>query len=303
LNAVNSTLASPLQEGRWQAELALELTRTVRGTRLTRCRHHGPLYVQKPFYPEGPDWAHIYPLHPPGGLVSGDQLDISVLAAAETGVLLTTPGAARMYRARCGGPRQQQNTRLRVAADAAMEWFPLETIVFDGAEVDINTNIELEPGARLAAWEINCFGRPASGEVFLRGSFRQRYRISCGGRPVFIDQMVVDARHRQLLQSLAGLQGSPVNGFFVMGPFNHGPLAQTQPEKDSEASLMQSLRNEIDAHGLCPKAAISRVGELYVGRYLGGSAEQARKLFVSWWRLLRPGLMGRSASEPRIWYT
>ena len=292
-----------LQEGHWPAELALELTRTARGTRLTQCRHHGPLYVQKPFYPEGPDWAHIYPLHPPGGLVSGDHLQLSVKAAENTGVLLTTPGAARMYRARAGGPLQRQNTHLQLAAGAALEWFPLETIVFDGAEVEVNTAIELQAGARFAAWEICCFGRPASDEPFRRGSFRQRYRVSCCGRPLFIDQMIVDAEHRHILASLAGLQGCPVNGFFLMGPFSHDQGLLSQADREIESSLIQALRDEIDALGLAKRAAIGRVGELYVGRYLGTSAERARTLFVRWWHLLRPLLMQRPASVPRIWYT
>lgn len=54
----------------WNAELALGLTLTQLGTVLKSCRHQGPLYVQKPFYPEGRELAHLYLLHPPGGMVS-----------------------------------------------------------------------------------------------------------------------------------------------------------------------------------------------------------------------------------------
>lgn len=88
-----------------------------------------------------------------------------------------------------------------------------------------------------------------------------------------------------------------------MGPFSHDQGLLSQADREIESSLIQALRDEIDALGLGKRAAIGRVGELYVGRYLGTSAERARTLFVRWWHLLRPLLMQRPASVPRIWYT
>ena len=92
----------------WRASLSLGFRRTERGSRLVRSEHNGPLYVQKPFYPEGPDCAHVYLLHPPGGMVSGDFLTISAHAEAQSHALITTPGAGRVYRARSDGLLQQQ---------------------------------------------------------------------------------------------------------------------------------------------------------------------------------------------------
>ncbi len=56
----------------WQAALALRFEADARDTsdsgraitRLTRRRHHGPLRVQRPFYPEGRHGCcHVYLLH------------------------------------------------------------------------------------------------------------------------------------------------------------------------------------------------------------------------------------------------
>ncbi|MCZ6830629.1 MAG: urease accessory protein UreD [Gammaproteobacteria bacterium] len=277
----------------WRASLELEFQHRRHGTRLSRCEHCGPLYVQKPFYPEGPDWAHVYILHPPGGIVSGDCLDIRVRTFANTGVLLTTPGAARIYRARETLPKQQLRTQLQIEADACLEWFPMETIVYDGADVDLCTDIELTGNARCAVWEISCFGRPASGESFQRGTFKQRYRIQRDGRPLFVDRLSLEGNSRQLLLARAGLQGQPVSGFFLVGPF----------PKPGEVELLPALQACIETTRQGDSGTVTRVGEFYLGRYLGRSAEQARLLFIAWWQILRPVLMGRPASLPRIWFT
>jgi len=277
---------------RWQASLSLDLARRQGRTRLTGCRHRGPLYVQKPFYPEGGDWPHIYLLHPPGGIVSGDRLDIDVSVGQDAAALLTTPGAARVYRARKHLPRQEQNTRLCLEPGAALEWFPLETIVYDGADLVVNTTIELATGARCAAWEITCFGRPAGGELFERGSFRQLYRIDYEGRPLVVDRVDITGSNRNVMSARAGLQGYPVSGLFLMGPFDC-----------ESAGVLAALQSVTDAPGSIRCGGISRVGAFYVGRYLGSSAEQARALFAAWWALLRPRLVAREANAPRIWLT
>ena len=97
---IKSDQESQYSAGRWQAELSLGLAKTARGTVLKTCSHRGPLYVQKAFYPEGRELAHLYLLHPPGGMVSGDDLQINVNMAEGAQALITTPGAGRVYRAR-----------------------------------------------------------------------------------------------------------------------------------------------------------------------------------------------------------
>src|SRR5690554_7845963 len=88
-------------ERRWAA--ALELGFEARGeteptpvTRLVRRRHHGPLRVQRPFYPERKaGCCHVYLLHAPGGLVSGDERRIAASAAERGHALLATRAAAK----------------------------------------------------------------------------------------------------------------------------------------------------------------------------------------------------------------
>ncbi|MCY4339431.1 MAG: urease accessory protein UreD [Gammaproteobacteria bacterium] len=274
----------------WPASVELRLCAEAGRTRLARCAHQGPLYVQRPFYPEGPAHPHFYLLHPPGGIVSGDQLQIRVDMAADSSALMTTPGAARVYRARDHNPQQCQSSRLRLDTGAILEWFPMETIVYDGASVALETTVELAEDSRFIGWELNCFGLPASNQPFSRGRFAQRYRIMREGAPVFVDSFSLDDSNRSLMLSgPAGLRGQPVTGIFLAGPFAGGECA----------SLLQALRDATPDNGV----ALSWSGDWLVGRYLGASADRARKLYLVWWRILRPSLLGRDACVPRIWFT
>ena len=282
----------PRSDRSWQATLELQLERTTAGTRLSRSRHIGPLYVQKPFYPEGREHPHIYLLHPPGGIVSGDCLSISIDAKTDAGVLVTTPGAARIYRARQEQPLQRQQVQLTLGAGAILEWFPLETIVFNGACVELETTIDITEGSRFIGWEISCFGLPACAEPFHHGSYQQHYQLRKDGLPLFVERLVIDPQRDSLLMAKAGLQGNPVTGFFLLGPII-----------DDAEPVLESLREQVLQLEMQSLAAISKVGDFYVGRYMGKSAEQARKIFIAWWKILRPRLLDREACAPRIWST
>ena len=81
----------------WQADLDLDYTLSHARVVLHH-RHSGPLRVLQSLYPEGDAVCHNVLVHPPGGLVGGDVLQIRLHAAAGTHALLTTPGATRFYR-------------------------------------------------------------------------------------------------------------------------------------------------------------------------------------------------------------
>lgn len=287
----------------WRADLELILSNNMRGTRLTRNRHTGPLYVQKPFYPEGRDCAHIYLLHPPGGLVSGDALTVDVTLKQNTHAVITTPGAARMYKARKASPVQKQKNYFQVHDNAVLEWFPMEAIVYNGAAAELETTIALGDDSQCMAWEITCFGLSASEEPFNQGYFKQAYRIEKKGLPVFIDRLDYHAENRTLFESKAGMQANTVSGFFIAGPFSE----DTNTEKkeciaDESRELIKSM-NSIASDNLVSQLSVTWVDDFCVVRYLGQSAYTCRQAFTLLWKQLRPELISKEAVEPRIWAT
>lgn len=283
----------------WQASLQLHLALRDKKTRLTRCRHQGPLYVQKPFYPEGSECAHVYLLHPPGGMVSGDKLDINIELHESAHSLITTPGAARAYRARPHTegmqPTQQQNLQLSLAKNAILEWFPMETIIYNGAAAELNTHIELGQGSTFMGWEVTCLGLPASKELMTEGHFTQRYKITRDGLPLFVDHLHFDASNQPLFNNIAGMRGNTVSGFFVVSN------ESLNPEKNKV--LLEKVRTMLEEKQWHTQVAMTDVSGFYICRYLGSSANEARKLFTHIWDLLRPEILHKTSCHPRIWKT
>lgn len=294
----------------WRAKLELGLKFGDRGTRLYLSRHEGPLYVQKPFYPEGPDCAHLYLLHPPGGLVSGDELSIQLKLKPGAQALVTTPGAAKMYRAREHNPEQRQFTQLSVEEGGSLEWFPNESIVYNGAHATLDTRVDLTAKSFFCAWEMTCLGLPASKQAFTSGRFQQRYRIFVDGMPRFVDRLLIDKQGVDLTSSRAGLQGQDVNGFLLAGPvstLNDGDAGRHEGEFDQPSpvlsDLLNAMRQCVDDQGMRKLLAITVVNDFIVARYLGASTREAREMFLLLWALLRPVFLQRKATPPRIWFT
>lgn len=270
----------------WEAGLRLAFGRNDRGTVLQSAEHFGPLRVQRPFYPEGPV-CHVYLLHPPGGMVAGDNLSIALDLEEGTHSLITTPAAGKLYRVAARARPQYQGVSAHVCKGAALEWLPQETIGFNGAVGELRNRFELESGATLIGWDILCLGRRASGETFDSGRLKQRIEIYRDGQPVFLDRMVIEGGS-QMQAAPWGLNGQPVVGtlFAALGDC-------CTPDPDAlRAHLPDGL-----------EWGITRRGEMLLARYLGQSSEACRRGFEKLWEVLRPALLQRPAIRPRIWNT
>jgi len=266
----------------WHASLRLRFAHDGGGTRLAQRRHEGPLRVQKALYPEGPGVCHAVVVHPPGGVAGGDVLDIDVEAGPQARALLTSPGAAKWYRA--NGRHAAQKVLLGAGAGASIEWLPQETILFDGADVALEHDVELAPGAAYIGTEILCFGRAAAGERFSRGMLRQRTRIRQAGRLVWHEQ-----------GRLAGAGAGMTSPLGLGGRHVCATLLGVGPPAPS--SLLAKLRMGDAALGL------TQLKSVFVARYLCDDSEAARHALQRVWQALRPHLLGLEAQPPRIWKT
>jgi urease accessory protein len=273
----------------WQASLTLGFADDAGTTRLFNNLHYGPLRVQKALYPEDRKVCHAIVVHPPGGVVGGDRLEIDIGVGAQAHAFITTPGAAKWYKA--NGKVSRQSVHLHVASGAALEWLPQETIFFDTADVVLEQDIELAAGATFIGCEILCMGRRGSGEVFNSGRVAQRSSIRRDGRLIWWEKGAM----------LAGRLGSPLalDGKTVCATLIAAGKALPAA---AIADLLSAIRADVAADGDHVFGVTHSKGVL-VARHLGDDSETARRLMLTVWRRVRPHLLDREAVTPRIWQT
>ncbi|QIH05942.1 MULTISPECIES: urease accessory protein UreD [unclassified Pseudomonas] len=279
---MNSPAANALFTPSWHAELELAYACSDNATRPVLRRHQGPLRVQKHLYAEGPQVCQHIIVHPPGGIAGGDRLAIRVRVDSGAWAQLTSPGAAKWYRA--NSPASQV-LELAVAKGATLEWLPQETIVFSAAQAELTTRIELHGDARLFYWDVVALGRPASGERFAQGHLRAHLDIRRDGRPLWHERQHI-LGDDGLLESPIGLDGQPVFATLL-----------ATGEIDSELlERCRALEHPV-------RGDLTQLPGLVLARCLASEALQARAWLIDLWHLLRPALLGRAAVPPRIWTT
>ena len=274
---------------RWPARLVLTAARDGAGATRVHARHDGPLRLLKALYPEGTGIAHAVLVHPPGGLVGGDRLDIQLDVAAGAHLLVTTPAATRFYRSIAG--EAAQVVHASVGEGARLEWLPQETLAYPGCIARNEVRLTLAPGASLFATEVLGLGLPAAAQPFDTGRVLQHLEIA--GQ--WLDRGWLDGADIALLDGPCGLGGHRVLGTLA--------YAQTVAMADTEALLTES-RALLDS---VPKSGIThlggRRGAVLLARVLGDEVEAVTLALRRVRALWRERLWGLPSGAPRIWVT
>ena len=272
----------------WHASLQLDYT--LEGTRtVARHGHNGPLRILQSLYPEGDAVCHNVLVHPPGGLVGGDTLDITATVGPGAHGLVTTPGATRFYRST--GERALQRTHLTLAEGARLEWLPLEALCYNACNAENHLTLNLAPGAECMGWDVTALGLPHAGQPFETGRFVQH--IEAPG--LWLERGVIDAADHRLLESPLGLAGQRCMAslFFVTGR----PLDRARRD-----TALDAARAVMDAHALKASAgATSPNGQVLVVRALAPQVEPAMQLLQQVRAAWRAALWQLCAEPPRIW--
>ena len=273
----------------WHASLQLDYT--LEGTRtVARHAHNGPLRILQSLYPEGDAVCHNVLVHPPGGLVGGDTLDISATVGPGAHGLVTTPGATRFYRST--GERALQRTHLTLAEGARLEWLPLEALCYNACNAENHLTLNLAPGAECMGWDVTALGLPHAGQPFDTGRFVQH--IEAPGR--WLERGVIDAADDRLLSSPLGLAGHRcmASMFFAAGI----PLDRTRRD-----DALDAARAVMDQHPQvkATAGATSPNGQVVVVRALAPQVEPAMQLLRQVRAAWRAALWQLCAEPPRIW--
>jgi urease accessory protein len=272
----------------WQANLNLAYAR--HGARVVaRHEHSGPLRILQSLYPEGDGICHNVLVHPPGGLVGGDTLEIAVQAASGTHGLVTTPGATRFYRS--DGPLALQTTRIAMQPEARLEWLPLEALCYSGCFAENRLAMALDPGAELLGWDITALGLPNAHLPFVKGSLQQHIEVP----GVWLERGRIDASDTRLMDGPTGLNGARclASLFFVAG---------TKLDRSRKRLALDLARDLIADSELAPSAgATSPNPQVVVVRVLSPLVEPAMQLLRAVRHAWRAQLWQVPACNPRIW--
>ena len=120
-----------------------------------------------------------------GGIAGGDRLEYGIAALANASITVTSQAAEKVYRALDEPSRII--TKLRAHGLAKLAWLPQETIIFNRARVNRQTEIEISSGAELLALEWLVLGRAAHGEEVVSGCIIDSWRVKKDDRLIWAD--------------------------------------------------------------------------------------------------------------------
>lgn len=296
--AAPEPLHDPEPGARWPARLHLQAVREGESTRV-RHAHGGPLRLLKALYPEGPGIAHAVLVHPPGGLVGGDRLDVDLDVGAGTHLLVTNPAATRFYRSVAGVAAQR--LQARIGPGARLEWLPQETLAYDGCDALNAWQVRLEGSASLMAMEVLALGLGAAARPFANGRFVQRLHIE----GLWREHGVIDARDAALLDGPCGLAGRRVLGTLVLASGELLPPALAEAALEAARAVIgeetAGAIGEAPAAGPLLAGATLLHGRLLAVRALADEVEPAMRLLRRVRRRWRAQAWALDGPEPRLW--
>jgi urease accessory protein len=278
----------------WRGQLTLNYRLSGAGATartVAHDRHEGPLRVLQALYPEGPGICHHVLVHPPGGVVGGDELHIDATLQAGAHALITTPGATRFYRS--AGPHALQQARLQLADGARLEWLPMESIAHSGCRADNILRAELAPGAEMIGWDVLVLGLPAAEQPFVQGWYRQHLEVP----GTWLERARIAADDDTLLHGPLGWAGHTVLAtlWFAAG----APLRQAARE-----ALLEAARAAVAGSALAACAGVtSPQSRVVVLRALAGQVEAVMQLLTAVRAAWRQAAWSLGAEPPRIWRT
>ncbi len=272
----------------WRAELQIDYTLESQRT-VARYAHQGPLRILKSLYPEGDQICHNVLVHPPGGLVGGDTLEMQVSVGTGAHGLVSTPGATRFYKS--GGHSALQQVVAHLAEGARLEWLPLEAIAYNDCEATNRAIFHLAPGAELITWDVTALGMPSSDQAFTQGHFQQHLEIP----GVWLERGTIQGNDTRWLNSPLGLAGQKCLASLVFACGSPIDLARVE-------GALEAARQLIEVHSLKMQAGITCAHpQVIVLRVMSPLVEPSMDLLQQVWAAWRHALWQLPSEAPRIW--
>jgi urease accessory protein len=267
-----------------QGMLQLVLQQAGKQTTIKDCYYHVPLQVLRPAYRDDTGMAYIYLLNPCGGVVGGDDFDLSITLQAGAQAYVTTPSATRLYPA----PKQpaRQTITFTLEPNAVLAYMPEQTIPFADAAFQQQIYLHMAPGASAFLSDILAPGRVARGEFFNYRMYDSHLRADTVDGGTILEEHIRLCPHHQRLNQSAMFEGyAYMSSFYALGL-----------EPSQATHLKDHLQARLgDIHHLLGGATELPQGGLAV-RLLSHNHRHAREALYMVWDCVRRYVHGYQAA-------
>jgi len=270
------SLSDDLQ--RATGELRLSVKRRGGESVLDGLRQAGCLKARFP-RPVAPGWFDTTSVNTSGGVVGGDRLDTAISVGDGARATISAQAAERFYRALPDSAPSRVRTSIRIGHDAAMEWLPQETILFDRCALDRQLTVDVTPGSWFLGVEMLVFGRAAMGERVVTARLRDLIQVRRGGDLLLHDAIRLDGEVDRVLQRIATAGGARALATLVF----------VAPDAEARIDVVRAMLSDSES-------GASAWNGMLVARVLAPDSASSRRLVTAVLSVLRDG-----RPLPRVW--
>jgi len=290
---INSGELAPCVHG--QLDVRFEAREEPNRTILAECKQQLPLRIVRAFQlDDGAALVHLHNLS--GGVLGGDDLDLTIKVGKRAIAQVTSTGATRIYRSSKDAKPAQQRVQISIDDDGLVEYLPDQLIPFADSRYRQETRIDLRANAGVFWWETVAPGREAHNEMFEYDLLQLKTWISAFGQPIAIEHMRIEPRRRSIF-SLARL------GRYAY--FSTFYICRVGIETSRWIEL-ERLLGELAAQWSCPSQTVWAISPLrahgLVIRALSISGREITNRLPAFWRTAKRFLYDREAVLPRKIY-
>lgn len=268
----------------WVGDVQLKFALRNGKSMLTKCRCVGPFCVQRSFYStQDTVTPHVYLLHSSGGLVGGDQLILNVELDIGSRALLTTVDSSKFYRT--NGLYALQKNTFKLSNNSILEWVPQSSIFFSKSKATIDNTFILEDGARVIAFEMLCFNNVMTDCDCIPEQLNILLNIYLSNSVGLRERLQINK-----LDYIMKLGGFRISAIFFAIPSNEEIL------HDVRALIAKELVNNNTQIG-----GATLLEKLLVVRLLGNDNQSLSNVLYQLWKIMRPIIVGKTVTTPRIW--
>ena len=197
-----------------------------------------------------------------GGLVAGDRLSVNVTTRRNVHLSVGSQAAEKVYRS--NGADTSVSVKLEIGTNAALNWLPHETILFDDSRLRRSMSVHVQDGGRALVGEMLVFGRVARGERLTRGLLHDEWRVHCSGRLVWADNLHLTGDIQARMASPAGFDGAVAAATLVYAA--------------RDVAERINMAKQLTASGEC-RAGATLMGSVIVARWIGRDASAVRNSY------------------------